>query len=107
MGILLMLVGMLGVSSGGLKMRGRVRSMVGQSPLAIVEVVFGALTLAGSGVGLARARPFAWTLVALTLVITLSSTWAHVRLVSRYVEKRRQSEAMRLRTYLSSREYSQ
>ena len=107
MGILLMLVGLLGVSSGGLKMRERVRSTVGQSPLAIVEIVFGVLTLAGAGVGLARARPFAWILVVSTLVMTLSSTWAHVRLVSRYVEKRRQSEAMRLRTYLSSREYSE
>jgi hypothetical protein len=107
MGILLMLVGMLGVSSGGLKMRGRVRATVGQSPLAIIEMVFGVLTLAGAGVGLARARLFAWMLVALTLVMTLSSTWAHVRLVSRYVKKRRQSEALRLKTYLSSREYSE
>jgi len=107
MGILLMLVGMLGVSSGGLKMRGRVRSRVGQAPLAIVEIVFGVLSLAGAGFGLARARPFAWMLVALTLVMTLSSTWAHVRLVSRYVKKRRQSEAVRLKAYLSSREHSE
>jgi membrane protein implicated in regulation of membrane protease activity len=107
MGILLILVGLLGLASGGLKMRMRVRATVGHSSLAIVEAILGAATLVGSGVGLARVRPLAWTLVFATLVLTIVSTWVHARCVGNYVRKRKESEALRLKTYLLSREYSE
>lgn len=106
MGILLLVVGLLGLASGGLKLRGRVRETLGYSPLAVAEAVVGAITLTGSGIGLARARPLAWTLVAVTLVLTVLSTWAHARLVGRYVKKREESEALRLKAYLLDKEQS-
>ena len=102
MGVLLMLVGLLGLASGLLKLRARVRQTTGYSQLAIVEAILGAITLCGSGIGLARTRPLAWALVLVTLVMILTSTWVHARLVRRLVEKRRATEELRLQTYLHS-----
>ena len=107
MGVLLILVGLLGCVSGGLKMRGRVQEIIGRSSLAIGEVTTGAIALLGSGMGLSRIRPLAWTVVLAAIGLTLVSTWTHTRLVSRCVKKREESEALRLKTYLLSRENSE
>ena len=104
MGVLLILVGLLGFASGGLKLRQRVRLTAGRSHLAIVEAIVGAIALVGSGVGLSRVRPLAWALVLVAIGLTFASTWAHARLVARYVKKRERSEALRLKAYLLSRE---
>ena len=63
MGVLLLLLGLLAAASGGFKLRPRVRLLLGYSSLAVAEVVLGALTIIGSGIGLARARPLAWAVV--------------------------------------------
>ncbi len=39
------LLGLLAAASGGLKLRSRVRSLVGGSPLAVVETAVGVLTV--------------------------------------------------------------
>ena len=96
----MLLVGLLGLASGLLKLRTRARQTTGYSQLAIVEALLGAITLCGSGVGLARTRPLAWALVFVTLVMVFISTWAHAKLVRRLVEKRRATEELRLQTYL-------
>jgi hypothetical protein len=100
MGVLLMLVGLLGLASGGLKLRTRVRQTTGYSQLAVVEALLGAATLAGSGIGLSQVRPLAWTFVFATLILIFVSTWIHARRVRRFVERRRESEALRLETFL-------
>ena len=104
MGILLIIVGLLGCVSGGLKMRGRVQEMIGRSPLAIGEAATGAIALVGSSMGLSRLRPLAWALVVLAIALTLVSTWTHARQVARYVRRREASEGLRLKAYLRSRE---
>ena len=104
MGVLLIIVGLLGCVSGGLKLRGRVQETIGRSPLTIAEAVAGALSLIGSGLGLSRARPLAWAVVVVTIGLTLISTWAHARSLARYVRRRKASEALRLKAYLRSRE---
>ena len=104
MGVLLILVGLLACVSGGLKMRGRVQDTIGRSPLAIGEAVTGAIALLGSGMGLSRVRPLAWTVVVLAIGLTLVSTWTHARQVARYVKRQETSEALRLKAFLLSRE---
>ena len=103
MGVLLLLVGVLAVASGTFKLRPRVRSLVGTSPLAIAELVVGAVVVAGSGVGLARVRPLAWILVAVALALIVASSVTLVRaaLVSR--RSREASAEARLQIYLESR----
>jgi hypothetical protein len=100
MGVLLMLVGLLGLASGGLKLRTRVRQTTGYSQLAVVEALLGAATLVGSGIGLSQVRPLAWTLVLATLSLILASSWVHAGRVRRIVERRKESEALRLETFL-------
>lgn len=107
MGILMMLVGLLAVASGGLKLRGRVLSTIGRSPAAVGELTVGAIALLGSVAGLSRVRPLAWTVVLAAIGLTLASTWAHARLVAQYVKKREESEALRLKAYLASRAQSE
>ncbi len=104
MGVLLILVGLLGLASGGLKLRSRVRQSTGYSRIAVIEALLGAVTLVGSGVGLSRVRPLAWTLVVATISTIFLSTWIHARLVKNYVERREQSEELRLKAYLRSRD---
>lgn len=106
MAVLLILVGLLACVSGGSKMRGRARQIVGRSPLAIAEATTGAVALMGSGLGLSRARPLAWTVVVLALGLTLISTWTFARQVTDHVRRRETSEALRLKAYLKSREHS-
>jgi hypothetical protein len=62
-GVLLFLLGVLAAASGGLKLRSRVRSLLGVSPLAVAETAIGVLTILGTGVGLAHVRPLAWVVV--------------------------------------------
>ena len=107
MGVLLILVGLLGVASGGLKMRGRVQDMLGRSPLAFGEAAAGAIAVVGAGVGLSGIRSLAWTVVVLAIGLTLISTWTHARRVADYVRRQEASEALRLKTYLLSREHSE
>ncbi len=107
MGVLMILVGLLGLASGGFKLRKRVRQTIGRSPLAKVEAIAGILTLSGSGLGLSAVRPLAWLMVATTLVLTIVSTWVQARLVAQYVRKREESEALRLKTYLLARKHDE
>ena len=102
MGILLLVLGVLAAASGGVKLRSRVRSLVGSSPLAVAETVAGALTVLGSGAGLARARPLAWTVVTLVVGLIGVSSVAHVRAALRRREKRDASEELRFKTYLQT-----
>ena len=103
MGILLLLVGLLGLGSGGLKLRKRFRSLNGPSPLASLETVAGALAIIGASMGLSRSRPIAWMLVAGTLALIVVSTAAQVRLTVRDRRRQKASEGERLRSYLRSR----
>lgn len=100
MGMLLLLVGLLAVASGGFKLRGRVRALLGQSALAIMEVVLGAATVIGSGVGLWRVRPVAWAVVVGMLGLIVVSLLAHARRAVRHRRTQEQSEAARLASYL-------
>ena len=102
MGILLLLLGVLAAASGAVKLRSRVRSLVGSSPLAVVETVAGALTVLGSGAGLARVRPLAWTVVALVVGLIVVSSVAHLRAALHRREKREASEETRLKVYLQT-----
>jgi len=102
MGILLWVVGALALASGGVKLRGRVRATVGTSRIAVWETVVGALTAAGSGVGLARERPLAWTAVAVALGLVLASSVAHIRRTAHLRHLREESAESRLRSYLGN-----
>ena len=103
MGILLLLVGILGAVSGGLKLRQRVRSRAQLSTLAIAETAAGALAIIGAGAGLLRLRSLAWTLVALVIALVLASLLFHIRGALRQQKEREASEADRLRIYLQWR----
>jgi hypothetical protein len=102
MGVLLLLLGLLAAVSGGLKLRPRVRSLLGMSTLAVLETAVGVGTVLGSGVGLARVRPLAWTAVALATVLIVTSTAAHVRKALRSRQKLEASEGARLASHLQS-----
>ena len=104
MGVLLMLVGLLTLTSGAAKLRGRTRSTVGYSPLAVAEAVCGILVLFGSGMGLSRVRPLAWSAVAALLSLTLISTWVQVRRIAITRKKRELSAEWRLKAYLLASE---
>ena len=107
MAVLLLLIGVLAAASGGLKLRSRVRSLLGNSPLAIAETVAGVLTVLGSGVGLADARPFAWIVVASVVGLIAVSSVGHVRAALRRREKRDASEETRLKLYLQTQSNGQ
>jgi putative effector of murein hydrolase LrgA (UPF0299 family) len=102
MGILLFLLGLLAAASGGLKLRSRVRSLLGVSPLAVVETAVGVLTVLGSGAGLGRVRPLAWAVVVVAAGLIAVSSTAHVRSMLQRREKREASEAERLGSFLQS-----
>lgn len=94
-GILLLLLGTLAAGSGALKLRAHTRALLGASPLAMVELAAGALTVIGSGIGLARLRPLAWAVVAVVAVLVIASTAAHARRVVVNQRARRASEELR------------
>lgn len=100
MGILLWVVGALALVSGGLKLRTQVRSTVGTSRMAVWEAVVGAITVVGSGAGLARVRPLAWTAVVVSFGIMAVSLVAHVRRTARLHRSREESAESRLRRYV-------
>lgn len=100
MGVLLFLLGLLAAASGGLKLRSRVRSLVGFSRLAVSETAFGVLTILGVGAGLARVRPLAWAVVAVAFLLIVVSSIVHVRDALRRREIREASEAERLANHL-------
>ncbi len=100
MGILLFLLGLLAAASGGLKLRSRVRSLVGSSPIAVAETAVGVLTVLGSGAGLSRVRPLAWTVVAVASALIVVSSVSQVRMARRRRERAKASEAARLESYL-------
>ncbi len=102
MGVLLFLLGLLAAASGGLKLRSRVRSLVGFSSLAVFETAFGVLTILGVGAGLARVRPLAWVAVAVVFLLVAVSSIAHVRRALRRREIREASEAERLAKHLEA-----
>jgi hypothetical protein len=99
-GILLFLLGLLAAASGALKLRSRVRLLLGTSPLAVAEAVVGALTVLGSGVGLARMRPLAWVIVAVTSVMIVVSSVSHVRELRWRRKRAEASEAARLASHV-------
>ena len=99
MGILLFLIGGLAAASGAVKLKARSRRH-GASALAVAEVAVGALVVLGSGVGLARLRPLAWTAVAAALAIVVLSSIAHLGRVLEAHRRRRESEHQRLRHYV-------
>lgn len=84
MGILLLVVGAIGVASGLLKMRARPRAQGGLSLLTIIETTLAALTVLGSGAGLARAPQLAWTMVFLVSSFVVWSSTVHARRVLAY-----------------------
>ena len=102
MGMLLLLLGLLAVGSGGFKLRARVRALLGRSSLAVAETTVGALTVIGSGIGLSQVRPLAWTVVGGVSGLILLSSIAHVRRSVRIRREREASEAARLKSYLGS-----
>lgn len=100
MGILLLLLGLLAAVSGGLKLRPRVRDLVGVSRLTYLETAAGMFTVLWSGAGLGRVRPVAWTVVAVVTIIMLLSTTLHLRRALERQRRHRASEAHRLQRYL-------
>ena len=100
MGVLLFLLGLLAAASGGLKLRSRVRSLVGSSPLAVAETAVGVLTILGSSAGLARVRPLAWTVVVVTSGMIIASSVSQMREAGRRRERAKASEAARLANHL-------
>ncbi len=103
MGILLFLLGTLALGSGAIKLRGRTRALTGRSPLAISEIVAGAMLAAGAGLGLADLPPLAWLSVVGVLVLVVGSAISHARLLARRAEDRERSAERRFRHYLEQR----
>ena len=106
MGVLLLLVGLLVICSGGLKHRERIRSLYGRSLLTTLETGAGAILVIGSGIGLSRTRTLAWVLVVIALGLSLASNRIHMRLITRHFRNREASEGKRLKEYLREREES-
>ncbi len=100
MGIVLFVLGLLAAASGGLKLRSRVRSLVGSSSLAVAETIVGVLTVLGSGMGLARVRPLAWAVVAVASGLIVASSVSLAREAQRHRNRAEASEAARLASYL-------
>ena len=98
----MLLLGLLAAGSGAVKLRQRPRSRLGVSPWAVAEVVVGAATVLGSGLGLARARPAAWTVVGATLVLVFVSSLKHFARALEEGRRRAESEEARLRRYVQS-----
>ena len=102
MGLLLFLVGLLALVSGTLKLRERMRATVGRSPLAVFEVVAGALVVIGSGVGLSRTPLAPWA-AGLTLAVVFASAVDQARRAARLKRSREMSEEERLQSYVEFR----
>ncbi len=102
MGILLLVIGAIGVASGGLKLRERPRAQVGLSPLTLAEAVLGVITLLGSGLGLARVRSLAWTMVFLVLGTVVWSSVVHTRHLLAHYRKRNESALERFKARLGT-----
>jgi len=99
MGMLLFLVGLLAALSGGVKLRKRIRTSVGTSVLARVELAVGSLVVLGSGVGLSRTTLAPWV-VAATLLLMVASAIDQGRRAARAQRHRDRSEEARLKTFL-------
>ncbi len=102
MGMLLFLVGLLAALSGGVKLRKRIRTALGVSPLARAEIIVGSLVVLGSGVGLST-TPFAPWVVGVTLGLVVASAIDQGRRAARVRRRRALSQEARLRTFLESR----
>jgi hypothetical protein len=102
-GILLLLLGILAAGSGALKLRARSRAMLGASGLAVVEATAGGLTILGSGLGVARLRPLAWTVVAAVAALVIISTVVQARRLIARQRARLASEERRLAARLGGR----
>jgi hypothetical protein len=103
MGILLLLIGVLAAGSGAAKLLAARRTGADRPAFAVPEVVVGAVVILGSGLGLARARPLAWTAVAVAALVIALATRAHVRRAMRARAGRAASEGARLREYVERR----
>ncbi|UCF39825.1 MAG: hypothetical protein JSW43_08750 [Gemmatimonadota bacterium] len=99
MGMLLFLVGLLAAVSGGVKLRKRIRTSVGTSALARVELAVGSLVVLGSGVGLSKTALAPWA-VAATLLLMVASAIDQGRRATRAQRHRDRSEGARLKTFL-------
>jgi membrane protein implicated in regulation of membrane protease activity len=100
MGILLWVLGTLALGSGAVKLRTRTRTLAGQSPLAVAEMLAGAILVAGAGLGLARARPLAWLSVLAVLGLVVVSAVSHARHLMRRAAEQERSAEQRFRRYL-------
>lgn len=103
MGILVLLVGLLALVSGGFKRWRRSRVPSGALRLATLEVALGAVTIIASGLGVGRFRPLAWTLVAAAFGVVLLSSATHLRAVLAAQRRRSASEGERLRRFVERR----
>jgi hypothetical protein len=101
-GILLFLLGLLAAGSGALKLRERTRARLGVSPLTVTELVLGAGMIAGSGLGLSRARPAAWTFVGVLLAVVIISAVRHIKEALKFRDRMAQSESDRLQWHLKT-----
>ncbi len=104
MGILLFLVGLLAVGSGGIKLRHRGTEAGRVARLAVWEIVVGGVVVIGSGLGLSRVRPAAWTVAVVTLALIFVSTRVSVRSALRDHARRQVSEGARLQRHLEADE---
>ncbi len=104
MGILLFLLGLIALGSGVLKLRERNRTLIGTSVFAALEIVVGAITIVASGLGAARMRPLAWTLVAAVLIVITISGTVHIRRVLERHRRREASERARFERFVRGRE---
>jgi hypothetical protein len=104
MGLLLLLIGLLAVISGGCKLRGRAKTLLGRSSLALAETVLGSVAVISSGLGLSRVRLLAWVVVYVVLGLTLIASWGQVRRVVQCRRQRDESVGVRLRAYIEHRD---
>ncbi|UCG88849.1 MAG: hypothetical protein JSW71_10060 [Gemmatimonadota bacterium] len=100
MGLLLYLVGLLALVSGCTKLRRRIRSGVGYSPLALAEIAVGAAVVLASALGLARSQLAPWT-VGAALLVVLVSLYEHVIRAERSRRRMLDSESERLKQHLA------
>lgn len=99
--VLLIVVAILGILSGGVKL---LRRRADASMLSLGELLAGLGAILAAGAGVAANRPIAWGVVFLVLVTVTGSSVAHVRAMRRHLEEREQSEGERLRRFVKRRE---
>jgi len=100
MGILLFLIGLLALGSGAFKLLRPGHGSGWRPSSALVEVAVGAAVILGSGMGLGRARPLAWTAVAAAAAAITAGSAAHLRAGLREQARRNSSEEARFRQRL-------